>query len=314
VERDYVRDYWLMGAAHRAAGHHDEAERHLHQALERCRRINMVDHEADILIDLSRLRSATGSPEEAHRLAEEALLITERSGYVLQGADAHLELAKLALARGDKTGTSQHATEARRLATCDGPPDYTYKVALYEADKLYNQTRAFRLTEIEGRHSIRERPLATASRRDTKHAQSALSVESSMPRIFVSHSTEDKNFVFTLMKDLEKRNLKVWIDHRELKPGDSIIQGIEGGLGNTDYVVIVLSEASVESAWVKAEMSSALMHQLSGGGTTVLPVVIDDCTIPPLLRALVYADFRGDYETGLTQLLRAIDRKSGSAG
>ena len=60
----------------------------------------------------------------------------ERSGYVLQGADARLELAKLALARDDKPAALDHAKEARRLATCDGPPDYTYKAAYDEAGAL----------------------------------------------------------------------------------------------------------------------------------------------------------------------------------
>lgn len=162
-ERDYVRAHWLLGAAHRVAAQFDspattapagtegdtniappcdhlaEAEHHLHEALERCRRINLVDHEANILIDLARLRAATGAPEEALRLAEEARLIAERSGYVLQGADAHLELAKLAVARGDKALAKEHATEARKLATCDGPPDYTYKAAYDEAGALLKQ-------------------------------------------------------------------------------------------------------------------------------------------------------------------------------
>jgi tetratricopeptide (TPR) repeat protein len=135
-ERDYVRAHWLLGAAHCVAGQPDEAERHLHEALERCRRINMVDTEADILIDLARLRAATGAAGEAQRLAEEALLITERSGYVLQGADVRLELARLALARGDHRAARQHAEEAHRLATCDGPPDYTYKAAYDESAAL----------------------------------------------------------------------------------------------------------------------------------------------------------------------------------
>lgn len=139
VERDYVRAHWLLGAVHRVARQPDEAERHLHEALERCRRINMVDAEADILIDLARLRAATGVPDEAQRLAEEALLITERSGYVLQGADAHLELAKLAAARGNRPLASEHAQHAKALATCDGPPDYTYKAAYDEATALLQQ-------------------------------------------------------------------------------------------------------------------------------------------------------------------------------
>lgn len=90
-------------------------------------------------IDLARLRADTGTPEEALRLAEEARLIAERSGFVLQGADAHLELAKLALAGGDKALAKEHATEARKLATCDGPPDYTYKAAYDEAGALLKQ-------------------------------------------------------------------------------------------------------------------------------------------------------------------------------
>ena len=135
-ERDYIRAHWLLGAAHRVAGQPDEAERHLHEALERCRRINMVDHEADILLDLARLHTATGTADEAQRLAEEARLIAERSDYVLQGADAHLELARLALVRSDAATAREHAREAQRLSTCDGPPDYTYKAAYDEAGAL----------------------------------------------------------------------------------------------------------------------------------------------------------------------------------
>ncbi len=133
VELDYVRAHWLLGAAHRVAGQPGEAERHLHEALERCRRINMVDYEADILIELARLCTAAGASADARRWAEEALLITERSGYVLQGADAHLELAKLAIANGDNAAAKEHAQQAKDLATCDGPPDYTYKAAYDEA-------------------------------------------------------------------------------------------------------------------------------------------------------------------------------------
>ena len=136
VERDYVTAHWALGASHRIAGQHDEAERYLSEALERCRRINLVETEADILIDLVRLRAATGAAGEAQRLAEEATVITERSGYVLQGADAHLELAKLALARADKKTAKEHAQKAKDLATCDGPPDYTYKAAYDEARAL----------------------------------------------------------------------------------------------------------------------------------------------------------------------------------
>ena len=96
----------------------------------------LPEAEADILIDLARLRAATGAADEAQRLAEETLLIADRSGYVLQGADAHLELAKLAK---DKPTAREHAQQAKTLATCDGPPDYTYQAAYDEAVALLKQ-------------------------------------------------------------------------------------------------------------------------------------------------------------------------------
>ncbi len=138
-ERDYVRAHWLLGAAHRLNGDLAQAEHHLSEALTRCRNINAVDGEADILLDLARLRAEQNERGESLRLAEEALLITERSGYVLQGADVHLFLAQEALKDNDRTLALQHAREARRLATCDGPPDYTYKVAYDEAGALLKE-------------------------------------------------------------------------------------------------------------------------------------------------------------------------------
>jgi len=136
VARDLVHADWILGAAQRAAGNPVEAERCLQAALEGCRRTNMVDLEADILIDLARLRADLGNPEEANSLAEEALALAERCSYVLQEADARLVLAGLAMAGGDRAAARAHAQEAQRLARCDGPPDHTYAAAYAAAEDL----------------------------------------------------------------------------------------------------------------------------------------------------------------------------------
>ncbi|MBI3153767.1 MAG: tetratricopeptide repeat protein [Chloroflexi bacterium] len=162
--RDYISAYWLLGSAYRANNELTLAEENLSKALNLCRQINMVDHEADILLDLARLYYAYGSRyvprktrgttrpsaeaeeyfKNALEKASEALVITERSGYVLQGADVNLFLAELAMAGynlqvtsglSDKEAARFHANEALKLATCDGPP-YYYKVAYDEAERF----------------------------------------------------------------------------------------------------------------------------------------------------------------------------------
>ncbi|MEB3211681.1 MAG: tetratricopeptide repeat protein [Leptolyngbyaceae bacterium] len=133
--RDFVRAYWLLGAAHRVSGNLSPSDTHLSNALTRCRTIDMVDHEADILLYLARLLTDQGQAEEALRLAQEALIITDRCGYVLQGADVRLFLARRVLAGGERGVALGYAREARRLAEGDGG-EFVYRVAYDEAGAL----------------------------------------------------------------------------------------------------------------------------------------------------------------------------------
>jgi tetratricopeptide (TPR) repeat protein len=151
IQREYVRNFWLLGAAYRANNELTLAEENLSKALSLCRQINMVDTEADILLDLARLRYAQGDFKDAQEKASEALVITERSGYVLQGADVHLFLAELALAGhrskvegqlSDKDAARKHAEEALRLAHCDDGPPYYYKVAYEEAERMIEKLKS----------------------------------------------------------------------------------------------------------------------------------------------------------------------------
>ena len=144
MERDVVRAEWMLGAALVALATQDrsprkkllaEAEDHLTEALTRCRRINMVEMEPDILLAWARWHRAKGNGPQARRDAGEALAIADRCEYRLVQADAHNLLARLALDDGDQKTARRHAEIARERAWCDGPP-HCYKPALEEAEGL----------------------------------------------------------------------------------------------------------------------------------------------------------------------------------
>ncbi|MEM9816677.1 MAG: toll/interleukin-1 receptor domain-containing protein [Cyanobacteria bacterium P01_D01_bin.6] len=137
-ERDYVQAHWLLSAAHRLTPDLSQSDHHLNEALRRCRAINSVDVEANILLDLARLRRDQGHLSEARRLAEEARAIAARSGYVLQGADVHLFLAELAQAAGNLPEARALAQTALQLATCDGG-EFVYRVAYDQAVALQSR-------------------------------------------------------------------------------------------------------------------------------------------------------------------------------
>jgi tetratricopeptide (TPR) repeat protein len=133
---DFLRSYWLLGTVYKEHGELFKADEYFEKAITMCRKINNIYFESNILLGISTLRYAQKKYDEAKSLADEALTITERCGYVLQGAEVNLFLAQYALEQEkDKVKAKVYAEEAKKLATCDGPP-YYYKVAYEEAERL----------------------------------------------------------------------------------------------------------------------------------------------------------------------------------
>jgi hypothetical protein len=126
------------------------------------------------------------------------------------------------------------------------------------------------------------------------------------PRVFISHSSEDKAFVEQLAWDIRQFGFDVWYDKWEIAVGDSIVDKVFEGLEASDTLIIVLSPISVASRWVKEELNTAVMRRISENDIRILPVLIETCDIPTPLRHIRYADFRENYEEALALLLDSL--------
>ena len=58
--------------------------------------------------------------------------------------------------------------------------------------------------------------------------------------VFISYSHADSEFVNDLADKLKASGVDVWIDRWKIKVGDSITQKINEGIGESDYLLIVL--------------------------------------------------------------------------
>jgi len=125
-------------------------------------------------------------------------------------------------------------------------------------------------------------------------------------KVFISHASEDKPFVDRLATDLSKRGVLLWYDKFDLRVGDSVPGKINEGLSSSKYFLIVLSPRSVVSRWVQEELNAALVTQVTEAGIFLIPVLYEQCEIPPLVKHRRYADFRKNYMTGLTELLGVL--------
>lgn len=127
--------------------------------------------------------------------------------------------------------------------------------------------------------------------------------------IFISYSTKDAEFVERLSTSLIENNIKVWKDNHKIVIGDSLLNKIQAGIEGASYFCIVLSKNSLESDWVKTEMNYALRDESQKRGMMIIPIMIDDCKIPPFLSDIKAVDFRKDFTAGLNQILAVVQDK-----
>lgn len=116
----------------------------------------------------------------------------------------------------------------------------------------------------------------------------------SSKKVFFAHSSVDKDFVRSLKASLSRRRVHGWIDEEQLPPGTPLRAALANAIADPAVVVIaVISKNSVRSKWVQEELELALDYARPER-PKLIPLVIDDVELPPLLRRLVYVPLRAD--------------------
>jgi len=95
----------------------------------------------------------------------------------------------------------------------------------------------------------------------------------------------------------------VWFDEWELRPGDSLIGGIEDGLANANVFVIIWSSEAAASNWVGTEMRAYLRRRVGDKSLRIIPIMVDDTPLPTLL-----ADYLG-FEVRSTRSIGQVAAK-----
>jgi hypothetical protein len=122
-------------------------------------------------------------------------------------------------------------------------------------------------------------------------------------RVFLSYASSDRAIAAQVATALREVGISVWFDVWELAPGDSIGDRVDQALKASDLLLLFLSKASVTSRWVQTELNAVLTNQMKDRAITIIPVVIEDCDIPPVLADRMYVDLRGDVAAGVQRLV-----------
>jgi hypothetical protein len=86
-------------------------------------------------------------------------------------------------------------------------------------------------------------------------------------KVFLSHSTKDKQFVQTLAAELEAEKIEPWLCEIDIEFGQNFVTEIEEGLRDVDLTVLFWSPEAALSDWTRLEWTSVVAREISEART-----------------------------------------------
>lgn len=132
-------------------------------------------------------------------------------------------------------------------------------------------------------------------------------------RVFLCHSNNDKIVVRELYQRLLSEGwIDPWLDEEKLLPGQDWDMEIEKAVESADVVLACLSNNSVtKEGYIQRELKFVLDIALEKpeGTIFVVPLRLDDCTMPRRLRTWQYVDYfpASQQKRAYQRLLQSLD-------
>jgi TIR domain/Pentapeptide repeats (8 copies) len=90
--------------------------------------------------------------------------------------------------------------------------------------------------------------------------------------VFISHSTSDQRFANHLFDDLGAAGVRCWFSPHHVKGGQKINEQIDQAIRLYDRLLLILSEHSINSEWVKTEIAKARKREIRENRRVLFPI------------------------------------------
>jgi hypothetical protein len=92
---------------------------------------------------------------------------------------------------------------------------------------------------------------------------------------FISYSHQDEDFAQKLHADLKSKGVRCWFALQDMRIGDKIRPTIDRSIQAHDKLLLILSEHSINSDWVGAEVETALEKENKLKQPVLFPIRLD---------------------------------------
>ncbi len=93
---------------------------------------------------------------------------------------------------------------------------------------------------------------------------------------FISYSTRDQEFADRLYANLQNKGVRCWFAPHDIQGGKKLHEQIDAAIQMHDRLLLLLSEASMNSEWVKTEIAKARARETREKRRMLFPVSLVD--------------------------------------
>ena len=195
----------------------------------------------------------------------------------------------------------------------DGWPMYERMVAhalVATGHAVANNTALEDTARVLQRLAAYQRARATVARSASISSRARSATLAPSARVFLCHSSADKDQVRELYRRLVDDGFDPWLDEKDLLPGEPWESAIRRAVRASDFVLVCLSGAATTRAgYVHKEIKEALdvADSQPDGAIFVIPGKLEECEVPERLRHLHWIDLSTD--VGYWNLTRALTHR-----
>lgn len=130
--------------------------------------------------------------------------------------------------------------------------------------------------------------------------------------VFLTYRSTDRRWARFLVDRLEGVGLRVFLDQKELKPGDRLVRSLSDALAKSHAGVALVSRGWLESAWCREEGETLARRAVEGEQFRLVAIRLDDSSLPEFFANRVYLDFRDEGKVG-EETKRLVEALTGIA-
>lgn len=161
-----------------------------------------------------------------------------------------------------------------------------------------------------GHQRLLDSLIATIERKSWEDLRASVSAPARRRfRVFISYRSGHEAFAEALAKRLGQEGIEPWFDRWDVRAGDSVPGKIEEGFRESQAFIPILTADYEQGKWATDELMTAITKRLEEG-YRIVPVLLEDCDRPELIRQLHYVDLSAQdpqtYETKIAELIDGI--------